>query len=72
MVSGLDNVDFEIYKSKNWDLLNSSSTSEFMVFSVSPLAGLECFRSGRAVHVLMFAFEAIELYLNSSGDVKVK
>lgn len=28
--------------------------------------------SCKAVHVLMTAFEAIELYLNSSGDVKVK
>lgn len=58
MISGLENVDFEIYKWKNWDLLNSSSTSEFMVLSVSPLAGSECF----AVHVLMLAFEAIELF----------
>lgn len=72
MISGLDNVDFEIYKWKNWDLLNFSSTSEFVVLSISPLAGSECFMSCRAVHVLMLAFEAIELYLNSSGDVKVK
>lgn len=43
MISGFGNVDFEIYKWKNWDLLNSSSMSVFMVLSVSPLRWLGVF-----------------------------